>query len=799
MPSPRHLPRLGASARTWTTTSTRRRRRSARAAASWPRRRPAGSFGTSTTSGSAARSSSRGERRRSRDPGVHRGVDRAGVAYGLGGRLLSRRVHPDYGQLSGAQLEDMVAQEPNPAKEDERDFALWKAQKPLEDAAWDSPWGPGRPGGTSSARRWARSTSAPSSRSTAAGSIYASRTTRTSSPSRARAGYAVRARLAAQRDARARRREDVEVARERRHAAQRARHVGARGAAALHVAGTRGSRSTSPMRARERALALAGFREALALPARAAGDWDAFEEALEDDFNTPAVLALMHGGPRAARAGSSRAARPLRHRLDVRGARGARAAARATGECAVGEGLGERRRRAGRARGCGLGGDRPSRRHGDLASTVTSAAELVYGRRAVREALQGRREVLEVLATERAARDGWERKPKIVPERALTELAGTRDHQGVVARVEPFRYADAYELAAGEPLLVALDQVTDPRNLGAVIRSAEGAGATGVIVPAHNSARVTPAVARSSAGAVEHLPVAVVTNLARYLNEVKGPRLWIYAADAAGTPMADAGLSGGLCLVFGAEGKGMRPLVRRACDAASRFRSPARSSRSTSRSRPRCCSTRREGSAAVPEPTLYLFDGYNLLHAGGYADVRELVDQLASFVAQAGARGVVVFDGHGRPRRGPLSVRYAPHADTLLERLAAEHRGREEVSSSPRTSPSAARPASRCASSRRRRSCATWVDRATRSGCRSACRSASTRRRGPSWRGCAEGKKLSERKICKTSCNFCGGCYLPLNLRVRLDFGHARSCPRSRETPHARTCRPQSGTAEVST
>jgi 23S rRNA (guanosine2251-2'-O)-methyltransferase len=194
--------------------------------------------------------------------------------------------------------------------------------------------------------------------------------------------------------------------------------------------------------------------------------------------------------------------------------------------------------------------------------------ELVYGRRAVREALRGRREVLELLATERAARDGWERKPKVVPEKALNELTGTRDHQGVVARVAPFRYADAYELAAGnDPLLVVLDQVTDPRNLGAVIRSAEGAGATGVILPAHNSARVRPVVARSSAGAVEHLPVAVVPNLARYLNEVKGPRLWVYAADAAGTPMAEADLSGGLSLVFGAEGKGLRPLVRRACDA----------------------------------------------------------------------------------------------------------------------------------------------------------------------------------------------------------------------------------------
>jgi 23S rRNA (guanosine2251-2'-O)-methyltransferase len=197
---------------------------------------------------------------------------------------------------------------------------------------------------------------------------------------------------------------------------------------------------------------------------------------------------------------------------------------------------------------------------------VTS--ELVYGRRAVREALRGRREVLELLATERAAREDWERKPKIVPEKTLTDLAGTRDHQGVVARVEPFRYADAWELAAGEPLLVALDQVTDPRNLGAVIRSADGAGATGVVLPAHNSARVTPAVVRSSAGAVEHLPVAVVPNLSRYLNEIKGPRLWVWAADTAGTPMGDADLSGGLTLVFGAEGKGIRPLVRKTCDGA---------------------------------------------------------------------------------------------------------------------------------------------------------------------------------------------------------------------------------------
>jgi predicted RNA-binding protein with PIN domain len=82
----------------------------------------------------------------------------------------------------------------------------------------------------------------------------------------------------------------------------------------------------------------------------------------------------------------------------------------------------------------------------------------------------------------------------------------------------------------------------------------------------------------------------------------------------------------------------------------------------------------------VPDTTLYLFDGYNLLHAGGYESVRELIDRLASFVAQEGARGVVVFDGVGEDlERGPLQVRFAPHADTVLERLAAEHRDREQV------------------------------------------------------------------------------------------------------------------------
>jgi 23S rRNA (guanosine2251-2'-O)-methyltransferase len=199
--------------------------------------------------------------------------------------------------------------------------------------------------------------------------------------------------------------------------------------------------------------------------------------------------------------------------------------------------------------------------------------DLVYGRRAVRELYRGPRDVLEVWASERAAAQiPWlESGPRaqLKPERVLSEAAGTRDHQGVVAWAEPFRYADAYELAtADKPLLVCLDQVTDPHNLGAVVRSAEGAGATGVILPAHGSARVTPAVSRASAGAVEHMPVAVVPNLARYLGDIKRDDLWSYAADSEGSlSMWDADLAGGTALVLGAEGKGVRPLVRRTCDA----------------------------------------------------------------------------------------------------------------------------------------------------------------------------------------------------------------------------------------
>ncbi len=182
--------------------------------------------------------------------------------------------------------------------------------------------------------------------------------------------------------------------------------------------------------------------------------------------------------------------------------------------------------------------------------------------------------MLELWVTERAVKgEPWLKeldRPRlqVKAERELSQGAGTRDHQGVLAWCEPYRYADASELAASpDPLLVCLDQVTDPRNLGAVCRSAEGAGASGVVLPAHNSARVTAAVCRASAGAVEHLPVARVPNLADWLAEAKEAGAWVYGAESgAPVPYSQADLTGKVVLVLGSEGKGLRRRVAESCD-----------------------------------------------------------------------------------------------------------------------------------------------------------------------------------------------------------------------------------------
>jgi 23S rRNA (guanosine2251-2'-O)-methyltransferase len=123
-------------------------------------------------------------------------------------------------------------------------------------------------------------------------------------------------------------------------------------------------------------------------------------------------------------------------------------------------------------------------------------------------------------------------------------------------------------LAEPDPVLVALDEVTDPQNLGAVARTAECTGSTGLILPERRSAEVTAAVCKASAGAVEHLPIAQVRNLADFLADAKAAGCWTYGAAAgAGTGYRDVDWRGGVVLVLGAEGRGLRPRVAAACDA----------------------------------------------------------------------------------------------------------------------------------------------------------------------------------------------------------------------------------------
>ncbi len=193
---------------------------------------------------------------------------------------------------------------------------------------------------------------------------------------------------------------------------------------------------------------------------------------------------------------------------------------------------------------------------------------ILYGRNPVREALRGPRRVERVWAAKGAIREPWLGDARLVSDEELTAMCGSGDHQGVCAEVEPYRYADPGALLAAEDaLVVALDEVQDPRNLGAVIRVADGVGASGVVIPERRSAEVTPVVAKASAGAVEHVPVARVRNLADYLREAKDAGAWIYGASADdAAPYDQPDYRGRVVVVFGSEGKGLRPRVRETCD-----------------------------------------------------------------------------------------------------------------------------------------------------------------------------------------------------------------------------------------
>jgi len=211
---------------------------------------------------------------------------------------------------------------------------------------------------------------------------------------------------------------------------------------------------------------------------------------------------------------------------------------------------------------------------------------ILYGRNPVKEALRGRRSssVKDIWATAATAREPWlaGQPVKIAGAQEIEQRCGSAAHQGVCAQAGEYEYASAEELLSGEdPLVVALDQVQDPQNLGAICRTAECVGAAGVVIPERRSAEVTPAVCKASAGAVEHLPVAQVRNLADFLADARAAGCWCYGASA---PELEAPASGtasghevvaydaidyrgsGVVLVLGSEGKGLRPRVARACD-----------------------------------------------------------------------------------------------------------------------------------------------------------------------------------------------------------------------------------------
>jgi 23S rRNA (guanosine2251-2'-O)-methyltransferase len=215
---------------------------------------------------------------------------------------------------------------------------------------------------------------------------------------------------------------------------------------------------------------------------------------------------------------------------------------------------------------------------------------VVYGMNPVRELLRSGAEGLAELwlaegaerprafaDLERAARE-LGAKVRTAPRPRLDRLAGVAQHQGVVAVVADYRYRELPEIlqaaaASGRPaLVVLLDGVEDPGNLGAIVRSAHALGAHGVVVPRDRAAAVTPVAAKASAGAIEHVPVVRVTNLVRCLEELKEAGLWTVAAVPDGdVDLARVDLTVPTALVVGGEGQGVRTLVRKTCDHRARI------------------------------------------------------------------------------------------------------------------------------------------------------------------------------------------------------------------------------------
>lgn len=209
--------------------------------------------------------------------------------------------------------------------------------------------------------------------------------------------------------------------------------------------------------------------------------------------------------------------------------------------------------------------------------------ELVFGVNPVREALRGVRQVFELYVQSTATDHRLDKILELARERGvrvirreredLTRLCGSSHHQGMALKVAPFAYADLDDLiaAAGHNgsagFLLVLDGIQDPHNLGALIRTAACAGADGVVIPRDRACGITPAAEKASAGAVETIPVAQVTNIAQALETLKKAGYWVYGLTGeAETSLYTVDFSGHTALVIGGEGEGIRPLVRKQCD-----------------------------------------------------------------------------------------------------------------------------------------------------------------------------------------------------------------------------------------
>lgn len=202
----------------------------------------------------------------------------------------------------------------------------------------------------------------------------------------------------------------------------------------------------------------------------------------------------------------------------------------------------------------------------------------VYGLNPVREALKAdvpcsrlllARERGEGLEEALSLAEAKGIRVEVLGRSAIAQLLPGVQHQGIALWVEAYPYRDLEDLLEGEgvPFLVVLDGIQDPRNLGAIVRTAEATGAWGVVIPKDRAAPVTGVVAKASAGAVFHLPLARVTNIARTLEVLKERGLWVVGAEVGSpTPYWDADLTLPLVLVIGGEGEGIRQLVRKKCD-----------------------------------------------------------------------------------------------------------------------------------------------------------------------------------------------------------------------------------------